>query len=176
MRSTIKFLILCLNITIGLNALAQTTTDTNFQQRRTLAIQIFEATQAEQVMNQLLAQSTNNIKAMLESSSQGKKVPPELYEKLQKFSIRLSENFSKAMSQPGIKDELFGSIFNTYAELFTRNELEQVLAFYKSPIGKKFITEQANALPRVGPQIQQSVAKILMPIMSATAKEVGLEK
>jgi hypothetical protein len=148
--------------------------DSEMAKRRDLAVEIFDLTGAEQVMEQLISQSGNSVRIMLQSRNQGKTLPPEIIEKFEKFSKRLAENFRVALTRPEIKNELFGPIFQSYAELFTVDELQQMLNFYKTPLARKFINEQLRVLPRLGPQIQQSVGKVLTPILEATAKEVGL--
>ncbi len=42
--------------------------------------------------------------------------------------------------------ELSAEVAKIYAEHFTEQELKDLLAFYNSPVGKKFIVEQANVV------------------------------
>ena len=42
--------------------------------------------------------------------------------------------------------ELSAEVAKIYAERFTEQELKDLLAFYNSPVGKKFIVEQANVV------------------------------
>ena len=40
------------------------------------------------------------------------------------------------------RDEIIDEIARLYAQRFTEAEMKQVVAFYKSPVGKKFVTEE----------------------------------
>jgi len=56
-----------------------------------------------------------------------------------------------------------------YAKHFTRDELTQIVAFYKSPVGQKFSREQANVVP----DITEMTKGWINRIGNAVLKETG---
>jgi hypothetical protein len=44
------------------------------------------------------------------------------------------------------KGEIFTQVATAYARHFTENELKELLTFYRTPLGKKVLTEESNAV------------------------------
>ena len=72
----------------------------------------------------------------------------------------------KEMSWENLKEDYI----SIYAEIFTEEELQGIIAFYKTPIGKKFIEKQPELLQR-SMEISQKQMKILMPKMQKLTQE-----
>ena len=67
-------------------------------------------------------------------------------------------------------EKLKAPITNIYAESFTVEELEAMIKFYESPIGKKLLAKQPEMQQKTM-QLMQSVMMKLMPEMEKVAKE-----
>ena len=84
----------------------------------------------------------------------------------------------KDLIQPALKrriPEYLNLAAGIYAEHFTRAELEQLVAFYKSPLGQKLVREQGDLVPvmtkmsrewvnRVGNEVLKDVADVFARI------------
>jgi hypothetical protein len=68
-------------------------------------------------------------------------------------------------------DKLKDDYISIYAETFTEEELEGVVEFYKSPIGRKFIEKQPELLRR-SMQISQKQMGKLMPKIQKLTQEM----
>jgi len=56
-----------------------------------------------------------------------------------------------------------------YAKHFTRDELTQIVAFYKSPVGQKFSREQATLLPEITDMTRSWVNRAGNDVLKETA-------
>jgi hypothetical protein len=72
--------------------------------------------------------------------------------------------------------ELSGQVAKIYAEHFTEQELKDLLAFYKSPLGKKLLTEQpkvADASLRFAQDWANKLSDEVVEKMRAELKKKG---
>jgi uncharacterized protein len=61
---------------------------------------------------------------------------PGLFKDLNEVATRLRAEFNPR------RNEVIDEIARLYAQKFTEAEMKDVIAFYKSPVGKKFVTEE----------------------------------
>jgi hypothetical protein len=61
---------------------------------------------------------------------------PALFKELTEVAALLSKEFGPRRA------EVIDEIARLYAQRFTEAELKQVIAFYKTPVGKKFVTDE----------------------------------
>jgi hypothetical protein len=61
---------------------------------------------------------------------------PTLFRDLNEISGRLRTEFSPR------RDQIIDEIARIYAQKFTEPEMKEVIAFYKTPVGKKFVNEE----------------------------------
>jgi uncharacterized protein len=60
-----------------------------------------------------------------------------------------------------------------YAEHFTRAELEQLVSFYKSPVGQKLIREQSELVPDITKMSRQWVNRVGNEILKDAAADLA---
>src|SRR5262245_4695667 len=61
---------------------------------------------------------------------------PQLFKELNEVAALLRTRFAAR------RNEIIDEIARLYAQRFTEAEMKEVIAFYKSPVGKKFVTEE----------------------------------
>jgi hypothetical protein len=61
---------------------------------------------------------------------------PGLFKDLNEVATRLRAEFNPR------RNEVIEEIARLYAQKFTEAEMKEVIAFYKTPVGKKFVTEE----------------------------------
>lgn len=66
-------------------------------------------------------------------------------------------------------DEMFAEI---YASVFTEEELQALVDFYKSPIGKKFLEKQPELMAATMQKMQGEMAKIMPKIQADVMKAI----
>jgi hypothetical protein len=65
---------------------------------------------------------------------------PNLSKELTEVSNKLKQDYASK------QDELFTEVAKAYASHFTEQELKEIVAFYKTPLGKKMLTEDPVAI------------------------------
>jgi uncharacterized protein len=65
---------------------------------------------------------------------------PSLFKDLNEVAAKLRTEFSPK------RNEIIDEIARLYAQRFTEPEMKDVIAFYKSPVGKKFVTEEPSLI------------------------------
>jgi uncharacterized protein len=65
---------------------------------------------------------------------------PSLFRDLNEVATRLRTEFSPK------RNEIIDEIARLYAQRFTEPEMKEIIAFYKSPVGKKFVTEEPSLI------------------------------
>jgi hypothetical protein len=68
-------------------------------------------------------------------------------------------------------DDLLNWSTDVYMKHFTRKEIDDLAAFYKTPTGKKF----ASALPALSGEVGAKMAPLLMTRLPASLKKHGIE-
>jgi hypothetical protein len=93
----------------------------------------------------------------------------------QEIDLLLPRYEERAKARTG---ELVQAIAAIYAKRFTTTELKEVAAFWKSPVGQKFATEQAGLMKEameIGNNLGQSIAKDALEEMKAELRKKGYD-
>lgn len=91
---------------------------------------------------------------------------PEQTANIQKTQAQILDLIQSRMSWDALKPEMV----NAYAELFTAKELDDLIAFYKTPAGQKLV-EKMPALNAKASQISQRRVMELLPQIQKLAAE-----
>ncbi|HVY57380.1 MAG TPA: DUF2059 domain-containing protein [Xanthobacteraceae bacterium] len=95
---------------------------------------------------------------------------PQLTKELNEVSVQLRKEFEPKHA------ELLNMVATTYAKHFTEQELKDLDAFYKTPLGKKVIAEEAKALDESLKAAQtwaDNLSDVVMNRMRAEMKKRG---
>lgn len=82
----------------------------------------------------------------------------------------------KDLIQPALKKrmpEYLELAAGVYADHFTRNELDQLLAFYKSPLGQKLMREQDKLVPAMTEVAKKWVNKVGNEVLKETSADLA---
>ncbi|MCK4809888.1 MAG: DUF2059 domain-containing protein [Candidatus Omnitrophica bacterium] len=106
------------------------------------------------------------IKEMQKSQLQQMNVPgKESFEKAQAIREKVMDLISQELSWDKLKDDYI----TVYADTFSEKELEGIINFYKTPVGKKF-TEKTPELMKKSMDISQKQMQELMPKLQSITK------
>lgn len=121
-------------------------------------IRLFDAMELQKQMSDMVAAVGKNMEKMMPSSM------GDLSEKQKAGMENLNlEMFGKVMS-PEFVDSYVAEIIPIYQRHFTKGEVDDLISFYASPIGQKFLHEQPALT-------QESFAKII-PLMQKRVQDV----
>ena len=91
---------------------------------------------------------------------------PDLQKPLLESAQTIAPNFEKRRS------EIIDIVARVYASKFTEAEMKELLVFYRSTVGKKFVAEQAAVLQESFRRTQEWSVKISEEIVSALRAEM----
>jgi hypothetical protein len=91
---------------------------------------------------------------------------PNMQKDLDEVSSRLIKEFTPRRS------EIQTEIARGYASRFTEPELKEILALYKTPLGKKLIVEEAKAVDEATKRVDAWAAKYAEQVMTRIRAEM----
>ena len=128
--------------------------------------QIFALANIDKLLSQNLSMIGTQIKsAALQRTFRGQLSPAQ--QKLaDEFQDRLMQMMTPLVSWSNLKP----TYVNAYAKTFTDNELDGMLAFYKSPAGQAMVTKSPQIMTEANHAVQQNVVA-LQPKINLLMKE-----
>lgn len=122
---------------------------------------LFEVIGVEKQMQSLMNTMAANMQQMLPSAE-------ELSEKQKAEMTKLqTELFSKMMS-PEFINTYLDMMVPVYQLHFTRSDADQIIAFYSSPAGQKFVNEQPLIIQEVFPKVMPMMQQHMQDVMKQT--------
>lgn len=122
---------------------------------------LFEVIGVEKQMQSLMSTMAANIQQVLPSAE-------ELSEKQKAEMTKLqTELFSKMMS-PEFINTYLDMMVPVYQLHFTKSDADQIIAFYSSPAGQKFVNEQPLIIQEVFPKVMPMMQQHMQDVMKQT--------
>lgn len=134
--------------------------------------------QSKEIIEKMFAQMEAMYPAIIDSiiekregisEAEKAKIKNELTEKHAEFSKKFNQKFVAAINFQDYINEVF---YPLYDKFFTVEELKQLLAFYKSPIGQKF----NSILPEFSGESIKLAQNYLLPRVDGIMKEIMSEE
>ena len=116
-------------------------------------------------ISQTMTRSLDMMKKM-QLDMMSKRLKGKDLQNMEEFNRSIMELVSRELSWEKLK----GPFINIYAESFTTEELDAMIKFYESPIGKKLLDKQPE-IQQKAMQLVQSIMMRLMPEMEKMAKD-----
>ncbi len=154
-----KFTLLLFFILISSNIYADDST------HRQTAEELLSTSKADEIVNTMYDQMHTIFISMADKMN----MPSERKSITEKYIQRLNQLMLDEY-WPGMKDQLI----NVYVTLYTEEEMRELIAFYKSPIGQKYI----NTTPKLmqeSLEISQNQMKDIMPKIRSLSQEMAAE-
>lgn len=122
-------------------------------------IRLFDAMELRKQMSGMVSAMSNNLEKMMPSNM------GDLSEKQKAGMAGLNaEMFGKVMS-PEFVDSYVAEMIPIYQQHFTKTEVDDLISFYASPVGQKFLREQPGltqeSLTRIIPLVQKRVQETM---------------
>jgi uncharacterized protein len=114
------------------------------------AEEYFRLMKMDRMLEQQMLIMTQQFKSGYLQQVMGLKVPPEQEKEMQSMMDKMSALVTNALSWEKLKPDFV----KIYAEAFTETQLEEMIAFYKSPTGQAMV-EKSPELMRKGSEISQ---------------------
>jgi len=127
---------------------------------------LFEVTNSAKLMDGVYAQLDPMYTQMVAQMQIPESQKPITEKYMKKYSALMREEMSW--------DKIKGPIANTYAQVFSEEELKDVIKFYQSPTGKKFV-EKMPEMTKASMTMVQELMKSFVPKIQALQKEMQEE-
>jgi hypothetical protein len=124
--------------------------------------QIFTATKMDRIQAQMMGQ----LKTMIPSMAAQAGLPPEAKEQTEELSEKIVALVLDKMSWEKMKP----AYEKLYAEAFSEDEVDGILAFYKSPAGQATLEKLPALMAKAMTMVQEQMKEI-MPEVNKLAKE-----
>ncbi len=127
-----------------------------------LAMEIIELTNVSKIMDQVKAQALqmqNNVMAQLD-------IPEDQEEKSMAFQKKLHNRIFEIMGFENMEKEYI----DLFTSVYTTEELEGLVAFYKSPTGRSMIEKQPVIIRKVM-ELTRRKMEVLIPEIEKMSKE-----
>lgn len=142
--------------------IASAATDTH----RQAAEQLLLVTNSEKMMERVHTQMEIMTQNIIKQSG----VPAEKMDTAQQYMQRIMDLVATEMSWDKLKPQMI----DIYVEVYTESELSDIVAFYQSPAGKKFIAKMPE-LVNAAMKINQATLQKIMPKIQAISEEMLVE-
>ncbi len=132
-------------------------------------MKLLEVTKAEAMIEQIYATVELNAKQDLAKRTEGQTLNEEEKEFIARIPPTIAEVFKSEFSWP----EMRAVYIDIYQEAFTQSEINDLIDFYKSPVGQSYLSKMPLVLHRsmqvttkqveaVIPKIRKAVEELLM--------------
>lgn len=127
---------------------------------------MFEVTDMQAMLNASYAQ-LDQVFAQMSQANQVKEKDKAIYEKHRKKFLKEIKN---TLSWDNIKEP----IINAYSKVYSKQEVEELITFYQSPLGQKMLKKMPE-LMQVTMQVVQQTSRKMIPRMQALQAELKKE-
>jgi len=137
--------------------------------------QLLEVSKAGALMDSVWAQMDGFMKTSMQQVTKGKPLSADEQAIMDKQQAKMIAIMKDELSWAKIKD----GFVQVYRDTFSQEEIDGIIAFYKSPAGQAFIDKQPALMKNTMTLMQQRMGPIMQKIqqMSAeTAKELKAAK
>ena len=143
------------------------------------ARELFESMKYREMMTSMMTQMSRNavssMRPALEAAINGDNkldaaAKQQALEKFERKMPEIDKLMGEFMSDPTLVDEMLEQSIPLYARTYTVDEIHQIAAFYRSPVGAKML----STMPRVTAELMQNtqgmMAKRMGPMMQRMMK------
>jgi hypothetical protein len=124
--------------------------------------EIFQATKMDRIQTQMM----NQLKTIIPSMAAQAGIPPEAQKQTEELSDKIVALVLDKMSWEKMKP----TYVKLYAETFSEDEVDGILAFYKSPPGQASLEKLPTLMSKAMTIVQEQM-KDIMPEVTKLAKE-----
>lgn len=130
--------------------------------------ELFRVAEIQETMQQQMAQSMDRIKNMTlqQLQSSGTQMTPEQSQKMEQMQTHLMTLIQDTFSW----DKIQADMVKIYADTYSDEELDGLIAFYKSPAGQAYVKKTPVLMTKTMDVLQQRMAA-LQPQMQELMKQ-----
>lgn len=134
--------------------------------KRAKAEQLFVLLHMDTMMDQLMSGVKKQVQQITESMPGADQATPEQKKQIVDFQQRVMDTVNQKIGWKALEPDFI----NLYAGTYTEEELDGIIAFYKSPVGQKMM-EKTPELMTKSTQIAQQKMSELQPVLNQMVQD-----
>ena len=119
--------------------------------------QLLEVTQARQMVDTMNSQMQNMLKNSMQAATQGQKVTPQIQKEIDQIEQEMNSELKDVLTW----SKLESMYIRVYQKSFTAQEIDGLIAFYKTPTGQALLTKMPVVLQNTLNEMQQRMAPMM---------------
>ena len=133
--------------------------------------EFFKVAKLDQLSAQIMRQTMDQVNAGMMQQMYGVKLQPDQQQRMKEFSEKVSGVISDALGWQKLEPEYI----RMYSAAFTEQQMDEILAFYKSPTGQAMVEKNPVLLKQSSAIVQERLA-IAMPEVQKLTKDFIAEE
>ncbi|MFO1450661.1 MAG: DUF2059 domain-containing protein [Opitutaceae bacterium] len=118
---------------------------------------LLSVTEVEKLLGTMYQQMDGMMKAGMDQALRGKTLPPEAQKLAETLRAKLMANMKQELGWDAMKD----LYIQVYAESFTQEEIDGLIAFYESPAGRAFVAKMPIVMQKSMTMMQSRMGPIM---------------
>src|ERR1039458_4614950 len=132
--------------------------------------QLLQLTKVDQHMDSVFTQMEGAMKTSLQQATKGKPLSADEQAILERKQAKMAGIMKEELSWEKMKD----LYVQAYRETFSQEEIDGLIAFYRTPVGQSFVSKQPELMKRTMTILQQRMAPMVQRIQKMS-EETALE-
>lgn len=138
--------------------------------KRAKVSEMITLTNSEQIMSQMLDQMSGAMKNAAAQQASKYNFTPEQQQIQDSFNAKITKIIGQSLSMETLRP----IVIQVYVDTYTEEEIDGILAFYRSPAGRAFVAKTPQLMGRTMTLMQQQMANV-QPQLEQATKELGDE-
>lgn len=119
--------------------------------------QLLEVAQARKLVDSVMSQMDTLLLQTIQQATQGKEVPPKIQKEIDKQQAEVTRLMKELLDW----SKLEAMYVRIYQKTFSQQEVDGMIAFYKTPAGQAVIAKMPSAMQNTMDEMQQ----MMLPVM-----------
>ena len=132
--------------------------------------QLLQLTKVDKQMDSVFTQMDGMMKASLQQATKGKPLNADEQAVLDRQQAKMTGIMKEELSWNKMKDRYV----QVYRETFSQEEIDGLIAFYRTPVGQSFVSKQPELMKRTMTILQQRMTPMMQRIQKMS-EETALE-
>jgi uncharacterized protein len=131
--------------------------------------QLLQLTKVDKLVDSVFAQMEGAMKASLQRATKGKTLSADEQAVLDRQQAKMTGIMKDELSWEKMKD----LYVQAYRETFSQEEIDGLVAFYQTPVGRSFVSKQPELMKRTLAIMQQRMAPMTQRIQKISEETVA---
>ena len=156
-KRILPVLFLCASIAMAAENAAPTTSAPSGPPSEASIKQLLEVAQARKLVDSVMTQMDNLMQQTIAQATQGQKIPPKVQTQIEKERAEMTATMKDLLDW----NKLEPLYVRVYQKTFSQQEVDGMLAFYKTPAGQAVIAKMPAVMQNTIEEMQQMMGPVI---------------